>query len=56
MNQVDPDYQRDKRVEPEYEFSGRKFTGITAKRGPYEDPKTGFLDGSYSGVTNLPGD
>jgi len=59
VRQADPDYERDKRTEWEYDFrneSGRVFKGITAKRGPYESPPSGFLKGSYVGVTNLPGD
>lgn len=55
---MDPDYDKDKRTEIEYDFrseSGRVFKGITARRGAYATPATGFLNGSYSGVT-LPGD
>lgn len=59
VRQVDPDYEKQKRIEPEYDFksmSGRMFTGNTAKRGPYETPLTGFTDGAHDGVTSLPGD
>ncbi len=59
VHALDADYERDKRLEWEFDFrgeSGRIFKGNTAKRGPYESPLTGFLNGSYSGVTSLPGD
>lgn len=58
VHQMDANYERDKRIEPAYDFqsqSGRIFTAITAKSGPYENPPTGFLNGSSVGVTNLPG-
>ena len=59
VRQMDPDYEKRKRIEPEYDFqaqSGRVFTGVTAKRGPYETPLTGFANGTHDGVTSLPGD
>lgn len=37
VRQADPDYDRDKRVEPQYEFRGGKriFTAVTNASGPY---------------------
>jgi hypothetical protein len=35
INMKDPDLERDKRKEIEYEFTKRKFTADPAKRGAY---------------------
>jgi hypothetical protein len=36
VHRADPDFERQKRKEIEYKFTGRTFSADPSKRGPYE--------------------
>ena len=37
VTKADPDFERERRNEPEYEFRGRTFRANRAKRGAYKE-------------------
>lgn len=43
VRKADPDFYKDRRREPEYEFTKRTFTADRSKRGAYAEPDEGFV-------------